>query len=245
VCYWFLSPLKSNALCRVWTSELGSNGKHANHYTTNDDCLKVCQLKSCAWSCSYEQQAIKLIQEVKHVCTPTKPSHFRSVSLLQWHLPVSEIVRHLRDHLRPPISNYRYVLSNVHGHISMFIPDARDAEDKRLITWVQCLLCKVCKLTHWHRVRHKLIIAVCLEFDLIGRNKHVSLCHVSRWPLNRGGLGSHPGQSMWDLWTKWHSGRFLRVIRFPLSISFHRCCPYVYITWGMNNRPVGGRSSET
>jgi hypothetical protein len=116
-----------------------------------------------------------------------KPSHFRSVSLLQWHLPVSEIVRHQRHHLRPPLSNYRYVLSNVHGHISVFIPVARDAEDKRLITWVQCLLCKVCKLTHWHRVRHKLIIAVCLEYDLILRNKHVSLCHVSRWPLTAEG----------------------------------------------------------
>jgi hypothetical protein len=32
---------------------------------------------------------------------------------------------------------------------------------------------------------------------------------------------------------------------FPLSISFHYGSPCSYITWGMNNRPVGGRSSET
>jgi hypothetical protein len=38
---------------------------------------------------------------------------------------------------------------------------------------------------------------------------------------------------------------FLRVLLFPLSVSFHRGCPYSYITWGMNNRDVSGRSSET
>jgi hypothetical protein len=27
--------------------------------------------------------------------------------------------------------------------------------------------------------------------------------------------------------------------------SFHRASPYSYDIWGMNNRPVGGRSSET
>jgi hypothetical protein len=37
---------------------------------------------------------------------------------------------------------------------------------------------------------------------------------------------------------------FLRVPRFPLSISFHRGSPYSYIAWLMNNRPAGGRSSE-
>jgi hypothetical protein len=31
---------------------------------------------------------------------------------------------------------------------------------------------------------------------------------------------------------------FLWVLRFSLSISFHRGSPYSYITWGMNNRPV-------
>jgi hypothetical protein len=30
-----------------------------------------------------------------------------------------------------------------------------------------------------------------------------------------------------------------------LSISFHHAFPYTYITWPMNNRPIGGRSSET
>jgi hypothetical protein len=30
-----------------------------------------------------------------------------------------------------------------------------------------------------------------------------------------------------------------------LSISFYHGSPYSYISWGMNNRRVGGRSSET
>jgi hypothetical protein len=46
---------------------------------------------------------------------------------------------------------------------------------------------------------------------------------------------------MWDLWwTKWHwesSSVFL-------SVSFHCGSPYSYIIWGMNNRPIGGSSSE-
>jgi hypothetical protein len=46
---------------------------------------------------------------------------------------------------------------------------------------------------------------------------------------HRGGPGSIPGQSMWDLWwTKWHWDRFFsEYFGFPLSISFHRCS----ITW--------------
>jgi hypothetical protein len=45
---------------------------------------------------------------------------------------------------------------------------------------------------------------------------------------HRGGPGSIPGQSMWDLWwTKWHWDRFFSMyFGFFLSISFHRC----YIT---------------
>jgi hypothetical protein len=35
------------------------------------------------------------------------------------------------------------------------------------------------------------------------------------------------------------------VLRFPMSLSFHRCCPYSCVTRGMKHRPVGGRSSET
>jgi hypothetical protein len=38
---------------------------------------------------------------------------------------------------------------------------------------------------------------------------------------------------------------FLRVFRFSLSISFRRGSPYSYITRGINNRAVGGSSSET
>jgi hypothetical protein len=38
---------------------------------------------------------------------------------------------------------------------------------------------------------------------------------------------------------------FLQVFGFTLSISFHHGFPCSYIIWGMNNRTVGGRSSET
>jgi hypothetical protein len=31
---------------------------------------------------------------------------------------------------------------------------------------------------------------------------------------------------------------FLRVLRFLLSITFHRNSPYSYVIWGMNNRRV-------
>lgn len=36
-----------------------------------------------------------------------------------------------------------------------------------------------------------------------------------------------------------------RIKNFPLSVSFHHDSQRLYITWGMNNRAVGGRSSET
>jgi hypothetical protein len=38
---------------------------------------------------------------------------------------------------------------------------------------------------------------------------------------------------------------FLRVLRFLLSISFHYSSPCSFIAREMNNRLVGGRSSET
>jgi hypothetical protein len=37
---------------------------------------------------------------------------------------------------------------------------------------------------------------------------------------------------------------FSEYFGFTLSISFHRGSPYLYIIWEMNNRPVGGLSSE-
>jgi hypothetical protein len=37
---------------------------------------------------------------------------------------------------------------------------------------------------------------------------------------------------------------FLKLFGFPVSLLFHLDFPYSYIIWGMNNRPVGGRSSE-
>jgi hypothetical protein len=57
------------------------------------------------------------------------------------------------------------------------------------------------------------------------------------------------GQSMSAFgWTKWHWDTFsFEFVGFLPSILFHHCSPYSYsyITWGMNSRPVGGRSSET
>jgi hypothetical protein len=38
---------------------------------------------------------------------------------------------------------------------------------------------------------------------------------------------------------------FLEFFGFTLSVSFHLGSPCSYITWGMNNRPAGGRSAET
>jgi hypothetical protein len=52
---------------------------------------------------------------------------------------------------------------------------------------------------------------------------------------------------MCDLWwKKRHWDRhFSEFFGFALPISFHSGPPYSYIIWGMNKRPVGGRSSET
>jgi hypothetical protein len=38
---------------------------------------------------------------------------------------------------------------------------------------------------------------------------------------------------------------FIRIIRFSLTIPFHRGFSFLYIVSEMNNRPVGGRGSET
>jgi hypothetical protein len=37
----------------------------------------------------------------------------------------------------------------------------------------------------------------------------------------------------------------LEFFGFSLSISLRRCSPYLYISRGINKRPVAGRSSET
>jgi hypothetical protein len=46
-----------------------------------------------------------------------------------------------------------------------------------------------------------------------------------------------PGRIAREVW--WMNEEFLP------SISFHYGFPYSYITWGMNNKPIGGPSSET
>jgi hypothetical protein len=54
-----------------------------------------------------------------------------------------------------------------------------------------------------------------------GRNEGEGNVRLS----HRGGPGSIPGQSMWDLWwTKWHWDRFFpEFFGFPLSVSFRWC----------------------
>jgi len=48
---------------------------------------------------------------------------------------------------------------------------------------------------------------------------------VSRRLLPRGGLGSSPGQFVWNLWcTKWHWDRsFSKYFDCQVSVSFHQC----------------------
>jgi hypothetical protein len=52
---------------------------------------------------------------------------------------------------------------------------------------------------------------------------------------------------MWDfLWTKWHWDRLFSEF-FGFSCQYHSTMAlalHTYITWGMNNKPVGGSSSE-
>jgi hypothetical protein len=66
---------------------------------------------------------------------------------------------------------------------------------------------------------------------------------VSRWPLTAearvnpcGICGRQSGIG---------TGFSAEFFGFPLSISFHRGSTHPYIIWGMNNTPIGGRSSET
>jgi hypothetical protein len=52
---------------------------------------------------------------------------------------------------------------------------------------------------------------------------------------------------MFDLWwTKWQLDRiFSEFFGFLLSVSFHRGSAISYVMWGMSNKPVTSRSSET
>jgi uncharacterized membrane protein len=55
----------------------------------------------------------------------------------------------------------------------------------------------------------------------------------------------HPGQSMWDLrWTKWPWDRLLSSLIF--LCQYHSIVAlHTHIIWEINNKPVGGCSSET
>jgi hypothetical protein len=68
-------------------------------------------------------------------------------------------------------------------------------------------------------------------------NKDTSLGQINHFlrPVTSALLLDHSaGKVARELW--WSEQEF------SLPISFHACS---YITWGMNNRPVGGRSSQT
>jgi hypothetical protein len=74
---------------------------------------------------------------------------------------------------------------------------------------------------------------LCVPATLTVTNSTFGPCHGSgRWSSasHRGGPGSRPGQSMWDLWcTKWHWDRFFSEFSgFSLSVSFHRHSPNSY-----------------
>jgi hypothetical protein len=96
-------------------------------------------------------------------------------------------------------------------------------------------------------------IGRCSLYNLIWLSQHgfvkQVLCQtISRSASHRGGPGSRPGQSVWDLWwTKWHWDTFFNeFFGFPLSVSsFHQRSILLYLHLGKNNRSVGSRSSET
>jgi hypothetical protein len=79
---------------------------------------------------------------------------------------------------------------------------------------------------------------------------YIKPCHSSgSWSpaSHRGGLGSSPGQVMWDLWwTKWGWAGFLWVLRFPLQMLIPPTTPHPSssIIRGWYNRPVSGRRTK-
>jgi hypothetical protein len=69
---------------------------------------------------------------------------------------------------------------------------------------------------------HALIYRLCYNLWSAGRIRSQALRQcIIQVNLACTGSGSISAQVMWDLWwTKWHCGRFLRALRFPLS--FHQ-----------------------
>jgi hypothetical protein len=61
-----------------------------------------------------------------------------------------------------------------------------------------------------------------------------------------GGRSSSQSQSILDLWwINWHWQKFFFEFFCFTLLKLFTGAVYSYITWGLNNRPVGGRSSET
>jgi hypothetical protein len=66
---------------------------------------------------------------------------------------------------------------------------------------------------------------------------------ISRWPLTRDPI-SGKDKSMW--WNNCYWDRFFsEFFVFMLSLSLSRVSACSYIIWGINNRPVRARNSET
>jgi hypothetical protein len=81
-----LSPLKSIVLYRVWTRDLGSSGKHANHYTTVGDSWNVI-LGELHWNFSTHSNFSE------YWTTITGTSHgdlhvFMRVEVTRWEIPM-------------------------------------------------------------------------------------------------------------------------------------------------------------
>jgi hypothetical protein len=69
------------------------------------------------------------------------------------------------------------------------------------------------------------------------------MAHVN-WRLLSGKSGFALGSVMWDLWwTMWHLNRFFFTFSSFLCQYHSTMAPHSYITWGVNNRPVGDRRS--
>jgi hypothetical protein len=154
------------------------------------------------------------------------------------------------------MARYIRILSILHIFLYSIPSIAEVLNSRRYTTSPPCAPCCVVGLLCLYTCSRKALfylhnISKCVITHLyhvcdIRREKRMS----KLWPggLVDGLSPRSPGfASEWDSWwTKWHCDRFLsEFFCFSLSISFHCGSPYSYDIWDMNNRPVGGRSSET
>jgi hypothetical protein len=107
-----------------------------------------------------------------------------------------------------------------------------------------------CVVRAFHHAKHW-GVSLCLirfwpQFGLLqGRPCHSSGCLSPA--SHHDGLGSIPGQVMWDLWwTKWHWGSFSRVLTFPPANSHSIDCTTFVVMYhpGWYNRLISGRRTK-